>query len=162
MQTAFRIHQGENILFFSFQQMHDWTWVCFCARSEQEDLLCLCNLSLLLDKPIAEPLAFIRIARGYSSLFWLTYYTGFNTDTNVSPYIIRYMDQSYWQSCGSSKINADFDTIGDGDGGNLSHLSSSTFQIDVSLEHSHLPVIPSFGTLTTRSSSAADSQVLVG
>lgn len=83
-------------------------------------------------------------------------------NTNVSPYIIRYIDQSYWQSCGSSKINADFDTIGDGDGSNLSHLSGGALQIDVSFKDGHLPVIPGFGTLTTRSSSAADSQVLVG
>ncbi len=162
MYRAFRIHPVWNIRFFSYQLMRDWIWVCFYVGSERVASLFLCISSFLLNRPNAWHLAPKWIARGYSSPFWLTYYTGFNMNTNVSPYIIRYIDQSYWQSCGSSKINADFDTIGDGDGSNFSHLSSGAFQIDVSLKDSHLPVIPGFGTLTTRSSSAADSQVLVG
>jgi hypothetical protein len=45
-------------------------------------------------------------------------------------------------SCGSPEINADFDAIGDGDGGDFLHLSSGAFKIDVSLEDGHLPVVP--------------------
>lgn len=72
------------------------------------------------------------------------------------------IDQNYWQSCGSSKIDADLDSIGDSDGSDFLHLSSGALKIDVPLVNSHLPVIPSLGSLTARSSSAADTKVLVG
>jgi hypothetical protein len=71
-------------------------------------------------------------------------------------------DQNYWQSCGSSKIDADLDSIGDCDRGDFFHLSSGAFKIDVSLEDGHLPVIPGLGSLTAGTPSAADAQVLVG
>jgi hypothetical protein len=41
-------------------------------------------------------------------------------------------------------------------------LSGCTFKINVSLVDCHFPVVPCLGTLTTWSSSAADSEVFIG
>lgn len=41
-------------------------------------------------------------------------------------------------------------------------MSSGALEVDVPLEDGHLPVIPSLGSLTARSPSAADAKVLVG
>lgn len=67
-----------------------------------------------------------------------------------------------WQSGGSPKIDADFDAVGDGNGGDFLNLASSALKVDVALEDGHFPVVPSLGTFTARRSSAADPQVLVG
>ena len=41
-------------------------------------------------------------------------------------------------------------------------MSGGALEVDVSLVDSHLPVVPSLGTLTARSSSAANAKMLVG
>jgi hypothetical protein len=66
------------------------------------------------------------------------------------------------QSGCSSEVDADLDSVGDGDGSDFFHLASCALEIDVSLENSHFPVIPSLGSLTAGGSSAADAKVLVG
>jgi hypothetical protein len=66
-----------------------------------------------------------------------------------------------WWS-GSSEIDADFDAIGDGDGGDFLDLRSGALQIDVALIDGHFPVVPGLGSLTARSPSAADSEMFVG
>ena len=60
-----------------------------------------------------------------------------------------------------SEIDVDLDSAWDSNGGDFFHLGSSAFEVNISLEDGHLPVVPSLGTLTTWSSSAADSQVLI-
>lgn len=68
----------------------------------------------------------------------------------------------YGQSCGSSKVNADFDSIGDGNRSNFFHLSCSAFEVDVTFKDSHFPIIPSLRSLSARRSSAADTKMFVG
>ena len=63
---------------------------------------------------------------------------------------------------GSSEVDADFDAVGDGDGGDFLDLSGSAFEVDVSLVDGHLPVVPGLGSLTAGRSSGADAQVFVG
>jgi hypothetical protein len=46
------------------------------------------------------------------------------------------------QSSGSSKINADFNSVGNSDGSDFLHLCSCAFEVDISLEDAHLPVVP--------------------
>ncbi len=75
-------------------------------------------------------------------------------------YVWLIMD--YWQSCGSSKINADLNSVGDSDWRDILHLSCGALEIDVSLEDGHLPVVPGLGSLTAGGSSAADAEVLIG
>ena len=66
------------------------------------------------------------------------------------------------ESGGLSEIDVDFDTVGDSDRSDFFHLSGSALEVNISLEDSHFPIVPSFWTLTAWGSSAADSQVLVG
>jgi hypothetical protein len=66
------------------------------------------------------------------------------------------------QSGGSAEINADFDAVGDGDGGDVLDLAGCALQVDVALINCHLPVIEGLGTLTARGTPAADAEVLVG
>jgi hypothetical protein len=66
------------------------------------------------------------------------------------------------QSCGSPEIDADFDAIGDGDGGDFLHLSSGALEVDVPLVDGHLPVVPGLGALTAGGAPTADAEVLVG
>ena len=61
-----------------------------------------------------------------------------------------------------SELDVDFDSTGDGDVGHFLDLGGGALKIDVSFENGHLEVVPGLGTLTAWSSSAADSQVLVG
>lgn len=65
------------------------------------------------------------------------------------------------ESGGSPEVYADFDAVGDGDRGDFFDLPGSAFEVDVSLVDGHFPVIPGLGTLTARSSSAADAKMLV-
>ena len=46
------------------------------------------------------------------------------------------------ESGGLSEIDIDFDTVGDGDGGDFFHLGGSAFKVNISLVHSHFPIIP--------------------
>ena len=59
------------------------------------------------------------------------------------------------------EINVDFDSVWNSNGSDFFHLGSSAFKVNISLIDGHLPVVPSLGTLTAWSSSAANSQVLV-
>lgn len=65
------------------------------------------------------------------------------------------------RSGGSPEVYCDFDAVGNGDRGNFLDLPSSAFKIDVPFVDGHFPVIPGLGTLTARSSPAADAKVLV-
>ncbi len=60
-----------------------------------------------------------------------------------------------------SEIYVDFDSAWNSNGGDFFHLGSSAFEVNISFEDGHLPVVPSFGTLTAGGSSAADSQMLI-
>lgn len=73
----------------------------------------------------------------------------------------QYELMNNWQSSGSPKIDADFDAVGDGDWSDFLDLASGALKIDVALVDGHFPVVPGLWTLTTRSSSAADSQMFV-
>ena len=61
----------------------------------------------------------------------------------------------------SPEVDADFDAVGDGDGGDLLDLAGSALQVDVALVDGHLPLVPGLGTLTAGGPSAADAEVLV-
>ena len=64
-------------------------------------------------------------------------------------------------SCGS-EVNADFDAVGNGDGGDFLYLGSSAFEVDVALVDSHFPTVVGLGSLTAGRSSSADAEVFVG
>lgn len=66
-----------------------------------------------------------------------------------------------YESSFTSKIYADFNAVRNGDGGHLFHLSCSAFEINISLEHSHFPIVPGFRSLAAWRSSAANSKVFV-
>ena len=73
--------------------------------------------------------------------------------------VLKYL--GLFTSSGSSKIDADLNTTGDGNRCNFFDLAGCAFQVDISLVHSHLPVIPSLGTLTAGSSSATNTEMFV-
>ena len=70
--------------------------------------------------------------------------------------------KGFQRSSGSPEVDANLDSIGDGNRSNFLHLASGALEIDVSLVNSHLPVIPSLGALTARRPSAANAKMLVG
>jgi len=72
---------------------------------------------------------------------------------------IKYLGLST-SSC-SSKIYAYLNPTWNSYWGHLFDLTSCALQVDVSLVHSHLPVIPSLGSLTAGSSSTTDAEMLV-
>lgn len=73
---------------------------------------------------------------------------------------VNYKVSTRW-SGGLSEVDVDFDTAGDSNGGDFLHLGSSAFEVNISLEDGHFPVVPGFWTLTAWSSSAADSQMFI-
>lgn len=61
-----------------------------------------------------------------------------------------------------SKVNVDFNSVGDGDRGDVLHLGGGALEVDVPFVDGHLPVVPGLGALTTGGSSAADAEVFIG
>jgi len=43
-----------------------------------------------------------------------------------------------------SEVDIDFDTAWDSNGGDFLHLSSSAFEVNISLKDGHFPVVPGF------------------
>jgi len=60
-----------------------------------------------------------------------------------------------------SEIDVDFNSAWNSNGGDFFHLGGSAFEVNISFEDGHFPVIPGFGTLTAWSSSAADSEIFI-